>query len=1075
MPRVKQQCSTHRVLTSTPRKDGHSWSTRTARSTATPPPSHRLLAATKASAARASRPPRTAQLHSKLTDRERSTYRALPATMAASESAGKMTNEKSTEASGTGGVVQCKPTSQQMSQPALANKKLPPRPAMCLAEDPSPSKHSRSLVDAIEKPLSITIGGKEHEWPSLTPRSLSAPTAELLKKFSSSQNLSAHQRSNSSASVSWMKTAVPPAADAQGTSTKVADRALDIADAQTPPATITGTKSDNNNSDASRLSFISAADETVRNSKGNTTSRVTESPKLSQGQSSFHIPPDWPTRDSSVKVTSKRTSIPMPASSPGSGLAMGSHNNKQNLMPEVSRAHSPSPASFSRPRPSSTSRRGPSQTAVAGVANSTRLIKGGRTASRIPIPEAKKAALVQVKQQHSSGQLRSKTEQALSFGSRRLDAPDTLKILDQGIRRRQLKRSTTRGSGTTTTSDSTKAYDQWDVTSFDRSNASSPEMTLAASTSDEEEITTPTFQPRDFPHQERRAYDRRTNSYYRAAAIDLFDNAVTVLGKTPPPTSPFASPLPTIPSQAVLPFGDNDFIPRDANLDDLSGVGQRFSALFYAHADHTAKHIGQRKPAPEATRNTLMELLNEYVEKDERLSKDGSSAFDADTKAQITRTLSLLEGKGSPPETEVDNETLLAMFGHLKRGLERAPQPTSFLENAAVAEKYLAQPLTTESKDLSEPTYAEAPQLYHGDSETPQLPPIEPIASKWSDSTTSFQAMPSLGQAVSTSNSRILISTETNYPAPPGRPPPNPPRSIGYPSNIASKANALIGSGDAVAIPPDNLRRLSSPTLGKRTPGSVRAARETLHRSRGGFAAPTVSAESKKTVKMPTPNTKPFSFTSNTHRGRVSSANKTKTASEHCGKPKTPRARSRSRFVFDKINNIFSAKREKKSITAAPRAPISGAVVVEPNLEVTPNGSPILKTSKEHSLAKMPTISPCASTLPVLPRTSRRTTSSLIDDSTDSVALDDSTVRDMSISLIEKAQKEANPLRKERLLSFAKVLNDSLISAREAQISAETAKQAARSAQLAYEMTEKSMTMLQRLAAGLIGTPPVHR
>lgn len=99
----------------------------------------------------------------------------------------------------------------------------------------------------------------------------------------------------------------------------------------------------------------------------------------------------------------------------------------------------------------------------------------------------------------------------------------------------------------------------------------------------------------------------------------------------------------------------------------------------------------------------------------------------------------------------------------------------------------------------------------------------------------------------------------------------------------------------------------------------------------------------------------------------------------------------------------------------------------------------------------------------------------MIDDSTDSVALDDSTVRDMSISLIEKAQKEANPLRKERLLSFAKVLNDSLISAREAQISAETAKQAARSAQLAYEMTEKSMTMLQRLAAGLIGTPPVHR
>jgi len=983
-----------------------------------------------------------------------------------------------------------------MSTPALANKELPPRPAMSLAEDPSPSKHSRSLVDAIEKPLSIMIGGKEHEWPSLTPRSVSAPTAELLKKFSSSQILPTHQRSNSSTSISWMKEAGETAADAQLTPAEIAGTEPENADAQTPPAQVAGRESDNTNSDASsNLSFVSAADEAVHPSISKTKSRAARSPNPFQEQPSFDIPPDWPTRDPSVQVTSKISSIPMPISAPANGLAVRSHNNQQNLMPEVTKTHSPSPASFSRPRPSSTSRPGPSQTAVAGMAPSARLVKGGRTASRIPIPEAKKAALVQVKQQHSSGALHSKAEQALSFGSRRLDAPDTLKILDQGIKRRQLKRSTTRGSGTTMTSDSTKACDPWDATPFDRSNASSPEMTLAASTSDEEEITTPTFQPRDFPHRERKNFHRRTNSYYRTAAIDLFDNAVTALGKTPPPTSPFASPLPTIPSQAVLPFGDNDYMPHEANFEDLSSVGQRFSALLYAHADHTAKHIGQRKPAPEATRNTLMDLLNEYVEEDERLSKAGSSAFDADIKAQITRTLSLLEGKGSPPETEVDNETLLAMFGHLKRGLERVPQPTSFLENAAVAEKYLAQPLPTESRDFTEPTYAEASSPSHARSGTPQLPPIEPIASKWSDSTTSFQAMLPLGQAVSTSNSRILISAETNFPAPPGRPPPNPPRSIGHPSSIASNANALIGPGDFAAMPLDNLRRLSSPTLGKRKPGSVRTARETLHRSRGGFAALTASAESKKIVKMPTPNTKPFSFTNHASRGRVSSTNKTTAASEHSGKTKvwppnqrsfhwtainigdqTPRARSRSRFVFDKINNIFSAKREKKSITAAPTVPINEAAVVEPTVEVAPNGSPVLRSSKEFSLPKMSTTSPSSvSALPVLPRTSRRITSSLIDGSTGSIALDDSAVRNMSISLIEKAQKEANPTRKERLLSFAKVLNDSLISAREAQINAETAKQAARSAQLAYEMTEKSMAMLQRLAAGLIGTPPVRR
>lgn len=41
-----------------------------------------------------------------------------------------------------------------------------------------------------------------------------------------------------------------------------------------------------------------------------------------------------------------------------------------------------------------------------------------------------------------------------------------------------------------------------------------------------------------------------------------------------------------------------------------------------------------------------------------------------------------------------------------------------------------------------------------------------------------------------------------------------------------------------------------------------------------------------------------------------------------------------------------------------------------------------------------------------------------------------------------------------------------MICAREAQISAETAHHAAKSAQLSYEMTQKSVDMLQRLAGG---------
>ncbi|KAK1055459.1 hypothetical protein LTR33_014128 [Friedmanniomyces endolithicus] len=73
-----------------------------------------------------------------------------------------------------------------------------------------------------------------------------------------------------------------------------------------------------------------------------------------------------------------------------------------------------------------------------------------------------------------------------------------------------------------------------------------------------------------------------------------------------------------------------------------------------------------------------------------------------------------------------------------------------------------------------------------------------------------------------------------------------------------------------------------------------------------------------------------------------------------------------------------------------------------------------------------------------------------------------------AFALVSKAARERDPVRKVRLVAFAKVLNDSLISARETQISAEMAQQAARSAQLSFEKTQESVAMLQRLAASLV-------
>lgn len=55
----------------------------------------------------------------------------------------------------------------------------------------------------------------------------------------------------------------------------------------------------------------------------------------------------------------------------------------------------------------------------------------------------------------------------------------------------------------------------------------------------------------------------------------------------------------------------------------------------------------------------------------------------------------------------------------------------------------------------------------------------------------------------------------------------------------------------------------------------------------------------------------------------------------------------------------------------------------------------------------------------------------------------------------------------------AQVLNDGLKSAREAGISAETARHMAEAAELSYGKTREAVRMLERLAGSLVkGTPP---
>lgn len=148
----------------------------------------------------------------------------------------------------------------------------------------------------------------------------------------------------------------------------------------------------------------------------------------------------------------------------------------------------------------------------------------------------------------------------------------------------------------------------------------------------------------------------------------------------------------------------------------------------------------------------------------------------------------------------------------------------------------------------------------------------------------------------------------------------------------------------------------------------------------------------------------------------------------------------------------------------------SDMITKRTDVRVPAGGSPMLRIPKTSPLTKMPTMSPPLDAIhPALRSTAVPRATSVAPGSKTAVrGFDDrASLQALSESLVSKAQRETDPTKKHRLLSFAKVLTDSIISAREAHISAETAQAAARSAQLSYDMTMKSVEMLQRLAASM--------
>lgn len=452
-----------------------------------------------------------------------------------------------------------------------------------------------------------------------------------------------------------------------------------------------------------------------------------------------------------------------------------------------------------------------------------------RTASRIPIVDSTKATVIDVKRSIQSAASLSKSSLPPTFGTRRLALPEALQILENGKLKRRMKQS------------------EADVGECDSQRDRS--YTLESDISTTTAATTPSlsFSLTSAPEN---AWWSSSNGI-RAGGWDC---------NSPNESLPHASEL--LQEQHSQGAAPSQPAPQSRDEEDGQSLNENFDDVlpYYANAPPTTST--HASPLPTIHSEVALSANVAYSD-----SGDGG---------ELDRALSRLEGKGTPPKTSIDQHALLQMFGNVKRAFETsAPTSTTFAENVATAEKYLAQQ-HSQSANEHERQRNGAGIL----GQTPiSINKEHTVVSKWSESSPSDKELSPLAQGSHTEREAAAeqrrqdvtntISLENSL-------------SIGYPAVIpTSGTTPNLSSSDETAASPTVARRQSSPTFSvpkgkKNVPGSVSRARERAQIA--GFARTTASAESKRAPKPPTPNNK-ICEPETVSRGRKSSPHLHRSAS----------------------------------------------------------------------------------------------------------------------------------------------------------------------------------------------------
>ncbi|KAK4989598.1 hypothetical protein LTR50_003064 [Elasticomyces elasticus] len=440
---------------------------------------------------------------------------------------------------------------------------------------------------------------------------------------------------------------------------------------------------------------------------------------------------------------------------------------------------------------------------------------------------------------------------------------------------------------------------------------------------------------------------------------------------------------------------------------------------------------------------------------------------------EITATLSLLEGNTTIPlTTEVDWPRLAGILG----GSESRESVTSTGSDTGdvQSDTQVATDRTVHTEPESQ-TMKKTDTPAHPRREAPRSPQSE------DDQSNVRRTPPAPGPDVRrysnakalnigpTAQTRRASRTVDRVPSNVARPsiPPKDTQSIGYPSCASRKATAVLGPADAMA------RQRSpgiSPITGKRVPTSIAAQRVSQPNSvRRNHLTKYFEPE-----ELSDHGIKTRDFASDHDGGRngraVSSDKSVQGVGATHKNSKTPRSRSRPRIAIDNIRGLFSGKRNTKS---PKKQPTKDQIISEDRkATVASNGSPIRSSPppvyKSTASSRARSNLAASSATPLSHRsTSSRNSQQILETTSPSLISpppnESATMTQLAMGIMEQARSESDSPKKERMLSLAQVMVNALSSVREAERSMLEAQQAAESARMSYELTQRSMVEMGRL------------